>query len=73
MKRIALAVLSLSTSVSVLAGQSAPQDRPVFRSAVDLVHLDVSVLDSRRRPVRGLTPADFTILEDGQPQRMTVF
>ena len=41
---------------------------PQFRTSIDIVHMDVSVLDSRRRPVRGLTPADFTILENGKPQ-----
>ncbi len=35
--------------------------------------LDVSVLDRDRRPVRGLLPADFTILEDGQPQSIAGF
>lgn len=54
---------------------SRPQSpaTPRFRSAVDLVHLDVSVLDRDRRPVRGLTPADFTILEDGVAQKIAVF
>jgi VWFA-related protein len=52
----------------------APQTTPPrFRSGVDLVHLDVSVLDRNRRPVRGLTPADFTILENGAPQQVAVF
>jgi VWFA-related protein len=50
--------------------QTAP---PQFRSQVDLVHLDVSVLDRDRRPVRGLGPNDFTILENGQPQALAVF
>src|SRR5688500_78225 len=62
-----------------LAGLSVPaqpppaQSTPQFRSRVDLVHLDVSVLDSNRRPVRGLAPSDFTILEDGVPQPISVF
>lgn len=47
--------------------------QPTFRASVDLVHLDVSVLDRNRRPVRGLVPADFTLLEDGTPQRISVF
>lgn len=51
----------------------APQPLPTFRSTVDVVHLDVSVLDRDRRPVRGLKPADFTILEDGKPQAIAVF
>ena len=50
-----------------------PPPVPQFKSAVDVVHLDVSVLDSERRPIRGLKPADFTILEDGKPQQITVF
>lgn len=49
------------------------QQAPVFRSTVELVHLDVSVLDQARRPVRGLAPADFTVLEDGKPQNIAVF
>ncbi len=46
---------------------------PQFRAGVDLVHLDVSVLDRNRRPVLGLTTADFTILEDGKPQAVSTF
>jgi VWFA-related protein len=55
------------------AGQQTGAQAPTFRGGVDLVHLDVSVLDRDRRPVRGLTPADFTILENGQPQQISVF
>jgi VWFA-related protein len=45
----------------------------VFRSTVDLVHLDVSVLDKDRNPVRGLTDKDFTITEDDKPQDIVAF
>ena len=47
--------------------------KPVFRSTVDLVHLDVSVLDKDRRPVRGLTDKDFTVTEDNSPQDIVAF
>lgn len=51
----------------------AAQAPPVFRAGTDLVHLDVSVLDKSRRPVRGLSVGDFTLLEDGKPQTVTAF
>ena len=57
---------------AALAAQST-QSPPPFRSGVDLVHLDVSVLDRDRRPVKGLTAADFTIAEDGKPQAVAAF
>jgi VWFA-related protein len=45
----------------------------MFRSAVSVVALDVSVFDKNRQPVRGLTAADFTVLEDGKPQPVVAF
>jgi VWFA-related protein len=50
--------------------QDAGPQQPVFRADVDLIEMDVSVLDRNRRPVRGLTAADFTVTEDGRPQRI---
>lgn len=50
------------------AGTIAAQDRgplPQFRAGVELVQLDVAVLDGDRQPVRGLTAADFTVLDNG--------
>ena len=41
-------------------GQAQP---PRFRTGVDVVELDVTILDRDRRPVRGLTAAHFMILE----------
>jgi VWFA-related protein len=48
---------------------AAPQ-QPQFRTEVDVIRLDVSVLDKDRRPVRGLTMEDFTVTEDGTAQRL---
>jgi hypothetical protein len=53
--------------------QPAPAQLPPFRVGVDALQLDVSVLDRNRRPVRGLTAADFTVLEDGKPSRIVAF
>src|SRR5947209_6953236 len=61
--------------LAVVTGAVLPvlQDQQTFRSNVDLVQVDVSVLDKDRRPVRGLTVANFTVLEDGKPRPVTVF
>lgn len=55
------------------ARQQPPQNQPTFRSGVDVVQVDVSVLDRNRRPVTGLTQGDFTILENGKPQEIVAF
>lgn len=46
------------------------QEPPVFRADIDVIRLDVTVIDRDRAPVRGLTAADFTVTEDGRPQRI---
>jgi VWFA-related protein len=46
---------------------SAPQ-QPVFRVGVDVTQLDVSVLGKDRKPIRGLTAADFSVTENGKAQ-----
>jgi len=61
----------VALSMVITSAQSPPP--PQFRAAVDLVHLDVSVLDKDRRPVKGLTAADFIVLEDGRPQVVSTF
>jgi uncharacterized protein YegL len=47
----------------------APQ-APIFRSAIELVELDVSVTRGGA-PVRGLTAADFVLTDNGAPQEIT--
>jgi len=51
----------------------AQQPSPTFRSGVDILNLDVSVLDKERRPVRGLTADDFTVLVEGKPRPVVAF
>lgn len=60
---------ALCALVPLRAQEPEPQ-QPVFRADVDLIEMDVTVLDRNRRPVRGLTAADFTVTEDGRPQRV---
>ena len=67
---LALATLAVLTTSSDGLRAQAPA---VFQAGVDLVQLDVIVLDRNRRPVTGLTAADFTITEDGRPREIQVF
>jgi VWFA-related protein len=57
----------------VLAAQEPTAPPPVFRAGIDLIQLDVSVLDEKRRPVRGLTAEDFSVVVDGQPRPVVTF
>ena len=59
--------------VSAQQPPSPPAQTPTFRTGVDAVQLDVSVLDKDRRPVRGLTAADFTVLDNGKPRQIVTF
>lgn len=64
---------ALAILVTLGVSAFAQGQRPVFKSTVDLVTLDVTVLDDQRRPIRGLGPADFTVLENGKPQQVVIF
>jgi VWFA-related protein len=68
-----LVTASLVAQIRQFPPPPPPSPTPQFRAGVELVRLDVSVLDRDRRPVRGLTPADFTILENGVPQKIAAF
>lgn len=64
----------IAAASSSLRSQALPQqpEPPQFRSSIDIESIDVLVLDRQRRPVRGLTAADFTVLVDGRPQPVLV-
>jgi VWFA-related protein len=46
---------------------------PVFAADVEQVTVDAVVTDKKGNPITDLTPADFTILEDGKPQSIANF
>ena len=57
-----------------LAASLGQEDSAVrFRVTSNLVLVDVGVRDSKDQPVRGLTGADFTVLEGGVRQEIQYF
>jgi len=69
------AAVCVFTSLAFFTSFHAKQSgqAPLFKSKIEIVQLDVSVLDKHRQPVRGLTERDFSILEDGKPQKIVGF
>ena len=71
---------TLGTMVCVAAALGALADAQErtpqvasFRAAANAVVLDVTVVDDRNRPLRGLTARDFTILENGNERPIVAF
>jgi len=46
------------------------QQSPVFRSGVDLITVDATVVDGDGRPIQGLGVEDFELTVDGQPRQI---
>ena len=73
MRMAAGAVAIVSSFAVVLAAQrgAEPQtQQPTFRARADLIQVDTVVVDKEGRPVRGLTKADFQLLDNGKPQEI---
>jgi VWFA-related protein len=69
-----LQALLLVLPVAALAAQQQTQPPPTFRSGTTVVPVDVRVVDRRSgKPITDLTPSDFTVLEDGVPQKIVHF
>ncbi len=75
MRRVLAAIAVASIYFATLTGQqpAQPQAPPVFRSTASIVSVDVIVRDASGNIVKGLTAADFTVLEDGKPQQIETF
>ena len=59
--------------VSWCVGLSVAVQQPTFRSHVEYVQIDAVVTTRDGRPVKGLTQADFEIVERGRPQALATF
>lgn len=55
------------------ADDDAEQETPTFRAGIDFVRVDVIVTDDDGAPVTDLSPEDFEVLEDGEPQAVETF
>src|ERR1700690_305704 len=51
----------------------SPQQETLIRSSVRLVQVSVVVEDKKGNPVTGLKPEDFTVLDEGKPQKIAFF
>ena len=69
--------LRAALALTALAATASPAQEtrtvPAFPARADAITADVVVLDKDGRPVRGLTQADFTLLEDGKSQAIVAF
>lgn len=56
--------------LSIAAALFVAQPQPVFRSGVELVTIDVTIMDRRGEPFEGLGPDRFEVTVDGAPRRV---
>ena len=78
MRSIALVLVLAAATITAIAAQepgavAGDAQKPTYRTGVDLVHVTVTVTDSRGHFVRGLHKDDFTVTEDGQAQPIVQF
>jgi VWFA-related protein len=68
-----LGIWAVFGSLAIAAGLQTPDPRPArFHAGTRLVEVEVVVRD-KHGPVAGLTHDDFTLLDQGKPQRIDVF
>jgi VWFA-related protein len=73
MRTISVRLASIALVLCLAQAQEQQPAVPRFRTGVDIVLLDVTVLDRSRQPIRGLKATDFAILEEGRPQPIVSF
>jgi Ca-activated chloride channel family protein len=67
MRAVTVGMFVLAATVCTLARQAT------FRTAIDLVHFGVTVVDKQGQPVTGLHAQDFEIIENGKKQSLQFF
>ncbi len=56
-----------------LSGRTHARQEPVFQSGVEMVNVTVTAHDAKGNLVSDLTESDFTVKEDGKPQKLELF
>ena len=67
---LVLPAIVLSGAQQPLQPQPPQPAAPVFRSGVEALPIDVTVVNGRGEPVRDLIASDFTVRLDGKPRRV---
>ncbi len=74
MRTIIAAILVVQLAGSAAQNPAAPPQKGItFTTTTQLVVVNVSARDKNGDPISGLTASDFTVTEDGKPQRISVF
>jgi Ca-activated chloride channel homolog len=71
--RVLLFAIVITALVSADAQTPAQQQRKIFRAAIDVVSLNVTVMDPQNRYLTDLSEADFSVFEDGTKQDLLFF
>jgi Ca-activated chloride channel family protein len=66
-------VASTRSFLAFLACAAALGQTPIFRADATLQSIAVQVTDKQGNSIQGLSAADFTLLEDGKPQKISFF
>ena len=70
--RTLITVLAATGVLAAATGraQDPPQTAPSFRSGVEALPIDVTVVNDRGEPIRDLIVSDFTVRIDGRPRKV---
>ena len=70
--RTLITVLAATAVLAAATGraQDSPQTAPSFRSGVEALPVDVTVVNDRGEPIRDLIVSDFTVRIDGRPRKV---
>ena len=73
MKRLFLVAISFLACLTAAAPAQPQGQRPAFRSTIDVVSLNITVVDGAARYITDLEQPDFSVFEDGVKQDIVFF